>query len=473
MHRFTLVTLATLVALSACGGAGTRSGSGAVRARPTGDRQVSLILFRDAALVHERWRVALTGGRGAIEVPLDAGIAIDDLAVLRTEGARLVGLALRSPGPEAGDEVTVAGGTGTLVIAHGSQVAMLGGDQALHVTNARGILEYKSDVRGSAHAAITLEATEGTGGEAWIELAYSTPRISWSAAYALIRDAQGGRATLDGAVAIDNRSGVDFPAAAITVIDNTYAASRTRAASELAKTLLGTAKADAKDAGRDVGVVDVERGQTRLAVATAARALALKEILVFDPVGTKFDAPGTTPQKARNHGLGGKQNTTVLRSFEIQLDEKARSGLPAGPVRLFGRSEHGELAPLGAGRLFDRAQGEAKSATIPVGRSPDVKGKRTRTDFFLDEQGVLDAKGVRTGRMLIEEFTIEVENAGKQPVKVLVREHMYRGENWRMAYSSIPLSDAENKEGPQQIVMRIEVPAGGKERLVYRVMYYW
>ena len=180
------------------------------------------------------------------------------------------------------------------------------------------------------------------------------------------------------------------------------------------------------------------------------------------------------PQKARNHGLdGGKPTTTVLRSFEIQLDAKSRAGLPAGPVRLFGRGDHGELAPLGAGRLFDRAQGEAKSATIAVGRSPDVTAKRSRTDFFLDDQGVVDAKGVRNRRMIIEEFTIVVDNSGKQPVEVLVREHLYRGENWQLVYASVPMTLEDNKEGPQQIAMRVDVPAAGKTRVVYRVMYYW
>jgi len=469
--RRSICGLASACAIVACGGGPISHGVtiGGPTAAPTGDRQVTLILFSDAALVHERWRVPLHDGRGQVDVPLDAAIDVDDLAVLGTEGARLVGLALRRPSPDPGDRVTVEGSTGTLVLSAGNDVAILGADHALHVLDSRGLVEYEGGDVGGVHAAITLE---GTGAEGWVELTYSTPRISWSAAYALIRDRTGAHATLDGAVAIDNKSGVAFPGAAVTVVDRAAAASRTRAASDLAKALLGTSKKDDPAASRELGIVDVDRGQTRLALAAAPHALPLREILVFDPVGTKFDAPGSIPQKARNHGLDAKPATTVLRSFEIDLDPATRGSLPAGPVRLFGRGDHGELAPLGAGRLFDRAQGEAKTATVPVGRSPDVKATRRRTDFFIDETGVLDAKGVRSRRMIIEEFTITLTNSGKAPVQVLVREHMYRGETWGLAYAS-PQASRVTKEGPQQIAMRVDVPGAGETRVVYRVVYTW
>lgn len=481
--------LVLLIAVAACGGGHEKSGGVlGPRTRPTGDRQVSLILFRDAALVHEKWRVVLTNGRGSIDVPLDAGITIDDLAVLSTEGARLVGLALHGAGPSTGDQVVVEGAPGKLLLAGGwraghyddgtgewvqeqaTDVVVKRDDDSIHVVDAHGMLEYKTAETGSARATITLE---GAGADAWVELTYPTPRISWSAAYALIRDKSGTKATLDGAVAIDNRSGVEFPGAAVSVVDSAFDASRTRSANDLAKTLLGTAKEeDLKGAGRELGVVDVQRGQTRMTLSAASHPLALKEILVYDPIGTKYDAQGTMPQKARDYGLEAKAGTTVLRSFEIALDAQTRESLPAGQVRLFGRGEHGELATLGGGRMFDRAQAQAKTATVSLGRSPEVKAKRERTDFYLDEEGTVDAKKERTRRMIIEEFTITLENTGKLPAHVVVREHMYRGQTWQIVYASVPLT-ADDKEGEQQVAFRVDVAAGAKSRVVYRVMYKW
>jgi hypothetical protein len=432
---------------------------------PRGDRHIAVTLFRDAALVQERWRVPLAGGAGAIDVPVDAGVAIEDLAVVATGGARLVGLTLRAPRPTPGDPITLGGATAQLVLDActlgagrrcGRDLAVRDADGVLHVVDARGVVEYRGGAR-SAHAAIALE---GTGADAWIELVYATPRITWSAGYALIGDGDGTRAVLDGAVAIENTSGVGLPGARITVVDEALAPARRRAATDLARDLLGKAVSPGP-AGRDLGVLDVGRGQTRIALAAAPRALALEEVLVFDPIGNRHDSVGRRPQMARDYGLDGKPTTTVLRSFEIALDARARAGLPAGPVRLFGRGERGELVPMGAGRLFDRAQLEAKTATIAVGRSPDVTARRRRTDFVLDEEG----------ERLIEEFTITVANAGERPTKVLCREHLYRGESWKLVYPSDPSNVA--KEGPQQILFRVDVPAGREVRLVYRVAYTW
>ena len=216
-----------IAALAGCRATTAASGGGRGGAR--GGRQVALTLFRDAALVTERWRVPLAAGRGSIDVPVDAQLAAGALSVIDTGGARLVGLALRAPGPTPGAHVATGGTSGRLLTMSGSRIAVEGGDRALHVTDSRGVVEYAGPAA-AARASVTLE---GTGTEAWIELSYPTPRIAWSAAYALIRDASGERATLEGAVAIDNKSGVLFPQAAVTVVDDTIASWRGRVAMDV------------------------------------------------------------------------------------------------------------------------------------------------------------------------------------------------------------------------------------------------
>jgi hypothetical protein len=466
--------VAATTATAACGGTTVRTAVPVAHPELTGDRQVQLVLYLDAALVHERWRVPLSGGRGSVEIPVDAGIEIDSMSVLGTEGARLVGLALRRPQARVGEQITAGDVSGALVVAEGNTVALVGDDRQLHVADSHGIVRYKGDAAKGVRAVVTLE---GDGAEGWVEMTYATERISWSAAYSLIEEPGGSRATLEGAVAIDNKSGVEFPGAAITVVDKTAATARTKSAGDLAKVLLGTAKKDEDTGSRELGVVDVGRGQTRLALGTAPTTLPMRQVLVFDPVGPRFDAPGAIPQKDRNYGIDPKAPPpVVLRSYEIQLTSIARASFPAGPVRLFGRGDRGELTSLGAGRLFEHTQSVAKTATVPVGRAPDVKGKRERTDFFIDEVGDAGAtagtKGERKQRKIIEEFTITLTNAGAEPVEVLVREHLYRGATWLLAYHSAEPGRTA-KEGDQQITLRVDVPGKGETRLVYRVVYNW
>jgi hypothetical protein len=65
---------------------------------------------------------------------------------------------------------------------------------------------------------------------------------------------------------------------------------------------------------------------------------------------------------------------------------------------------------------------------------------------------------------------ITLDNKRAIPVEVLVREHLYRGQNWTLAYHSAPEAA---KEGPQQISLRTKVPARSTTKILYVVVYTW
>ena len=54
----------------------------------------------------------------------------------------------------------------------------------------------------------------------------------------------------------------------------------------------------------------------------------------------------------------------------------------------------------------------------------------------------------------------------------MIREHLYRGQNWTIAYASEVVQE-KDKEGPQQFALRTTVPAKGKTSLLYVVVYTW
>jgi hypothetical protein len=65
---------------------------------------------------------------------------------------------------------------------------------------------------------------------------------------------------------------------------------------------------------------------------------------------------------------------------------------------------------------------------------------------------------------------IAIDNTRPQPVHVLLREHLYRGQNWTLAYDS---ATSAAKEGAQQIALRTDVPARAHAKIVYVVVYTW
>ena len=212
-------------------------------------------------------------------------------------------------------------------------------------------------------------------------------------------------------------------------------------------------------------LVDVRPGAQSVSLLAGSHVLPAAQTLVYDPVGDERDNPTKVPLQAPGYGLDRK-STAVSQSIDVDLRARIPGGLPAGTVRLLERTASGELSPLGEARIFDRAgTGDdqdtiAPTTSVAVGRAADIEGRRRRRELTID----LDAK------RLIEEFEIELISKADHPLEVIVREHLYRGQNWTLAYASDP---GVAKEGPQKIAMKARVPAKGKARVVYRVVYWW
>jgi hypothetical protein len=186
----------------------------------------------------------------------------------------------------------------------------------------------------------------------------------------------------------------------------------------------------------------------------------MHSVLVYDPIGTKLDNPSGTPVRDDKLGIDPPAPTRITESFEVQRDERAAAGLPAGPVRLLERRTDGGLGVLGESRLFDAATRVADVDTIAVGTAEGVVGHRERRELTID-----DAR-----QRMTEEFVITLDNARDHEVGVLVREHLYRGQNWNVAFES---TKRPAKEGAQQFSMRSTVPAKSEQKILYVVVYTW
>jgi hypothetical protein len=188
----------------------------------------------------------------------------------------------------------------------------------------------------------------------------------------------------------------------------------------------------------------------------------MRSVLVYDPIGTQYDRAGRNPAPEPDLGVRPPAGRRVDESFEIERDPAVTAGLPAGPVRLLERRSDGSLALLGQARLFEATARVAISDTIIVGAAEGVTGDRERRELTVDNER----------QRVVEDFVITIDNARPRPAEVVVREHLYRGTNWTLAYISVPVGE-ETKEGPQQVAPRITVPPHGKGHLMYSVVYWW
>lgn len=478
--------------VAAWGAALAAAGCAAAPARPVepvggrgGVEGAALALYRDGAVVRTQVAATLAPGRTevALALPQDVEPGAVDLRVLPGGAeAALVALVRRPSALRSGDEVEVGDGEravrGALRCCPARDL-VVEADDGLHVVSDPALVRVRA-AAGHVHA-VVLESARG--GEVTVELVYVTRTLGWSASYALALAPGGREVELRGALGIVNHGGTTLEDARITLVDGprpqqpgggpaTSSGSRTLPpVVDPTRPRAEQPPSPAVDAPRAPEVtlpytVDVAPGEQAVSLLPGPVRLPARQTLVFDAVGDGYDLAGRVPTLAPRYGLDAGRAATVAHSVDVDVaGARLPAGLPAGAARLAERTAGGALTPLGEARIFERAgSGDARVAptiSVAIGTSAHVSGRRSRREFTIDEPA----------KRLVEEFAIELTSTADEPREVIVREHLYRGLNWTLAYHNA--ERGVTKEGPQKIALRAVVPARGTARVVYRIVYHW
>jgi hypothetical protein len=131
--------------------------------------------------------------------------------------------------------------------------------------------------------------------------------------------------------------------------------------------------------------------------------------------------------------------------------------LPKGRVRFYRQEEGGQLEFLGENTIDHTPHGE--TLRIYTGNAFDLSGERRRTNFKVDNAQMYTD----------ESFEITVKNHRKEPVNVVILEHLYRGATWDVTSKSSPF----NKRDSNTIEFPVNIPPEGAQTVIYTVHYTW
>jgi len=437
------LVLGALAASGSCG-----AGARPAPAAPAGD---DIVLYRDRAMVIQRIElVAPRAGVHRIALRLPAGVDPGDAVIL--DRGELTAAALRAAAgiddaPARAPVTAPAEAAGSAEPVEDPVDDPVDDDAAPPPRPER-----------ATPTDVELELTAPRAGRFALALGYATARLAWDAAYTMTTTASRERAAVRGAIAIRNTTGVAFRART-RVVDGELGAWRDLTAAQLRAALTGRPPPPRDAEPRELGVLALGDGETRVELIAGAEPRPLRSVLVYDPIGPGLDHAGAVPVSDPALGAVPDGPAQVSESFEIDRDPGTARGLPAGPVRLLERRPDGSLELLGESRLFGAATRVADVDTVAIGTAQGVAGHRERRDWGKDDDQ----------RRFSEEFLVTIDNARPRPVELVLREHLYRGQNWTLAYQSVPAV----KEGPQQIALRTTVPANGRAKVLYVVVYTW
>jgi hypothetical protein len=229
---------------------------------------------------------------------------------------------------------------------------------------------------------------------------------------------------------------------------------------------------------------------------------------------------GNEPNQDRS--LGTRSNRDVDIYVRFKNEEKAHMGmpLPAGRIRLYKRDPADRQTELVGADWIDHTPKD-EEVLLRLGSAFDIVGERKQTDFqiqtgpqpprpaprqpaaqpapgrsapgrsapiALDSAPRTSRPPVRAGearpdavarpegrdleqpgRFILESFEITLRNHKQEPVRVIVKENLYRWLNWGIVNAS---HDYEKKDA-RTIHFPVDVPANGETKVTYTVRYTW
>lgn len=285
-------------------------------------------------------------------------------------------------------------------------------------------------------------------GKHTVELSYRADGITWTADYLAVLDDAGRALDFAAWATVRNNTGAAFERAELTLVSGgstLSAAAATTAALRTPPPALRFAMPSPVKLGA--------RDSVQLELIAARKGARVRPVVTYEAAA---DLSASNQEEANqdctyNNGVGMGAGRAEAA---IELDLPAGTALPDGRVRLFRRT---------AGRLEvvseDTLRSIAGVARIKLTPDTEIAGERKALTCNVDERA----------RTITEKIEVRVDNKGKQPAEVVIREFAWRWPVWKL--------DGEDRKsvraGPQALEYRVRVPARGSQTVTYTLVYTW
>ena len=364
--------------------------------------------------------------------------------------------------------------TGTLLSATDG-IVLRGGDGSIYSLPSYTSVRFP-DLPGGLNTRPTLvwDIQSPSGGTHKSRVTYQTGGITWWADYNLIfnegADANSGMLDLSAWVSIINQSGATYQDAKLKLI----AGDVNRVQPEMEGRMFRREVMEkAADAPAVAGFVQKDffefhlytLGRTttlpnnstkQIELFDQARQIPAKKVLLYYGALQPYFYP--TPYTDRNMGVQTNKKVDVYLEFKNDKQFGLGVPLPAGRLRVSQLDKaDGSLEFIGEDKIDHTPKDE--QVRVKLGSAFDVVGERRQVNFTVDT----------TAKSMEEEIEVKLRNHKSQPVDVVVKENLYRWNNWKI----LTKTHTFVKEDARTISFPVKVPKDGETIVRYRVRYTW
>lgn len=199
------------------------------------------------------------------------------------------------------------------------------------------------------------------------------------------------------------------------------------------------------------------QNQTKQIELLKAADVPVKKVFLYDGA-PQFQFYGGLNSDASYGSEEGNKKVNVIIEVKNAKDNHMGMALPKGKVRLYKRDEaDGSLEFIGEDEIDHTPKDE--TVKLHIGDAFDIVGERKRTNFSIDA----------SSHIITESFEIRVRNHKAEPVEVLVKETLYRWNNWEITESN----QKWTKYDSNTIHFPVRVDKDGEQVVTYTVKYTW
>ncbi len=365
--------------------------------------------------------------------------------------------------------------TGTLLSTAGGLV-MKGSDGGVLVVRSYSNVRFP-ELPGGLITRPTLvwDVVTNVPGEHRTRVTYETKGITWWTDYNIVfaegDNANSGVLDVGAWVSIINQSGATYPDAKLKLIAGdvhrapqpqpAYRARKMRAAMETMAVADGGFQEKSffeyhlYTLGRPTTLP--ENSTKQIELFPVARNVPCEKIMLYYGQASRFGVYGR-PMTDRNFGVQSNKKIDIYLRFKNEEAIGMGMPLPAGRIRVSQRDLADDTLEFIGEDTIDHTPKD-EEVLIKLGSAFDVVGERKQIDFSVDS---------RRDRM-DETIEIKIRNHKDEPVKVIVKENLYRWTNWRI---SDPTHHFK-KIDARTIHFPVDVAKNGEATIKYTVHYSW
>ena len=301
---------------------------------------------------------------------------------------------------------------------------------------------------------LSVELDSDARGKQSLELSYLTGGLSWKADYVAEISQDDSSLDINGWVTLDNQSGTAYNNAALQLVagdvNQVAPALEMRKNNGRVAALLDAAPAMAEETLFEYHLYSLAR-------PTTIQDKQKKQVSLLSGSGIKTTKElvlqGQNNYYARRQNqLGQKLKFGVYLQFDNEEKNSLGVPLPKGVVRVYKRDSNGNAQFVGEDRIDHTPNKE--SVRLKLGNSFDVTANKKQTDFKAQDK-------TSSNRTFDSSFEIEVHNAKKEVVEVIIREPIPG--DWQMLSESGP----HTKVSSGMAEWRLQVPALGSKTLSF------